>query len=129
MKNDLNEEYEIDLSDFKFLTEKGLFHIFGEFYTSEINFVRNDQPDITSCVLSLGKKGGQSICPEHESFQNYYRFFVVQVVCWKLWKSGVSSFLLIFFLIFVNILLLNIIIAMFTTTYDEIKGLGNLGPR
>ena len=43
------------------------------------------------------------------------------VVYWKPWKNGVSTFLLILFLIFVNILLLNMIIALFTSTYDEIK--------
>ena len=73
LKNDFNSEYSIDISDFKFQAEKGLFHIFGELFTSEINFVRNDQPDITSCALSLGKNAGQSTCPEHESFQNNYR--------------------------------------------------------
>ena len=36
-------------------------------------------------------------------------------------KNGVSFILLILFLIFVNILLLNMIIALFTNTYDEIK--------
>ena len=64
----------IDISNFKFLMEKGFFHIFGEFFTSEINLVRNEQPDITICVLPLGKKAGQPICPEHESFQNNNRF-------------------------------------------------------
>ena len=73
LKNDFNSEYSIDISDFQFQAEKGLFHIFGELFTSEINFIRNDQPDITSCALSLGKKAGQSTCPEHESFQNNYR--------------------------------------------------------
>ena len=73
LKNDFNSEYSIDISDFQFQAEKGLFHIFGELFTSEINFIRNDQPDITTCALSLGKKAGQSTCPEHESFQNNYR--------------------------------------------------------
>ena len=75
LKSDLDDEYQIDVWDFTFLTEKGVFHVFGEFFTSEINFLRNDSPDITSCVLSLGRKAGQATCPEHESFQNYYRFF------------------------------------------------------
>ena len=74
LKSTLNDEYQIDLWDFTFLTEKGLFHVFGEYFTSEINLLRNDQPDITSCVLSMGKKAGQSTCPEHESFQNNHRF-------------------------------------------------------
>ena len=74
LKNVFSQEYTIDVSDLKFLTEKGVFHIFGEFFTSEINYVRNDQPDTTSCVLSLGKKAGQPICPEHEGFQNNYHW-------------------------------------------------------
>ena len=32
-----------------------------------------------------------------------------------------SGFLLIFFLVFVNILLLNVLIALFTSTYDHYK--------
>ena len=39
----------------------------------------------------------------------------------KLWKHGMSNFLLITFLIFVNILMLNMIIALFTNTYERIK--------
>ena len=88
MKNDFNSEYTIDISDLKYQTEKGLFHIFGEFFTSEINFVRNDQPDITSCVLSLGKKAGQSICPEHESFQNNNRHICYTKIPIQLYKGS-----------------------------------------
>ena len=70
MKNDFNEEYGINIHDVKFVSEKGFFHIFGELFTSEINFVRNDPPDKSACVLSLGKDAGKSTCPEHESFPN-----------------------------------------------------------
>ena len=68
MKNDFNEEYKIDLSTVKYVAEKGFFHIFGEFFTSELSFIRNDSPDKTECTLSLGEKAGQSLCPEQESF-------------------------------------------------------------
>ena len=70
LKNDFNEEYKIDLSTVKYVAEKGFFHIFGEFFTSEISFLRNDSPDKTECTLSLGEKAGQSTCPEQESFLN-----------------------------------------------------------
>ena len=70
LKNDFNEEYKIDLSAVKYVTEKGFYHIFGEFFTSEISFLRNDAPDKTECTLSLGEIAGKSTCPEQESFQN-----------------------------------------------------------
>ena len=91
MKNEFNSEYTIDISDFQFLMEKGVFHIFGEFFTSEINFLRNDAPDVTACVLALGKKAGQSICPEHESFQNYY-----------FWKVNIDKNFILNYAIFHN---------------------------
>ena len=68
LKNSFNSEYTIDIMDSKFVTEKGFFHIFGELFTSEISFIRNDAPDITACALSLGKEAGKSTCPEQESF-------------------------------------------------------------
>ena len=68
LKNDFNDEYTIDIWALKFVTEKGFFHIFGELFTSEISFVRNDAPDKTACTLSLGEIAGTSICPEQESF-------------------------------------------------------------
>ena len=49
--------------------------MFGEFFTSEISFVRNDAPDKTECTLSLGEIAGKSTCPEQESFQNRYSGF------------------------------------------------------
>ena len=52
--------------------EKGFYHIFGEYFTSEISFIRNDAPDITACALSLGKEAGKSTCPEQENFRNRY---------------------------------------------------------
>ena len=70
LKNDFNEEYTFDISDVKFVSEKGFFHLFGELFVTEINFVRNEAPDKTECVLSMGKEAGKSTCPEHESFQN-----------------------------------------------------------
>ena len=70
LKNDFNEEYTLDISDVKFVSEKGFFHLFGELFVTEINFVRNEAPDKTECVLSMGKQAGKSTCPEHESFQN-----------------------------------------------------------
>ena len=72
LKNEFNKEYTIDINDVKFVSEKGFFHIFGELFTSEISFVRNDAPDKTACALSLGKEAGKSTCPEQESFQNRY---------------------------------------------------------
>ena len=72
LKNHFNKEYTIDINDFKFVSEKGFFHIFGELFTSEISFVRNDAPDKTACALSLGKEAGKSTCPEQDSFQNRY---------------------------------------------------------
>ena len=75
LKTDLTEEYNMNILDLKFITEKGFFHVFGELFTSEINFVRNDAPDRSDCVLSLGKEAGKSICPEQESFQNGAIFF------------------------------------------------------
>ena len=68
LKNDFNDEYTIDIWALKFVTEKGFFHIFGELFTSEISFVRNDAPDKTACTLSLGEIAGKSTCPEQESF-------------------------------------------------------------
>ena len=70
LKNDFNSEYTIDIMDSKFVMEKGFFHIFGEYFTSEISFIRNDAPDITACALSLGKEAGKSTCPEQENFRN-----------------------------------------------------------
>ena len=73
LKNDFTQDYKIYFwTDIKFVIEKGFFHIFGELYTSEINFVRNDAPDKTECVLSLGKEAGKSTCPEQENFQSRY---------------------------------------------------------
>ena len=70
LKNDFTQDYKIYFwTDIKFVIEKGFFHIFGELYTSEINFVRNDAPDKTECVLSLGKEAGKSTCPEQENFK------------------------------------------------------------
>ena len=68
LKNDFNEEYTLDITDVKFVSEKGFFHLFGELLLPEINFVRNEAPDKTECVLSLGEEAGKSLCPEHESF-------------------------------------------------------------
>ena len=70
LKNDFNEEYTLDISDVKFVSEKGFFHLFGELFVTEINFVRNEAPDKTECVLSMGKVAGKSTCPEHESFHS-----------------------------------------------------------
>ena len=68
LKNDFNEEYTLDITDVKFVSEKGFFHLFGELLLPEINFVRNEAPDKTECVLALGEEAGKSLCPEHESF-------------------------------------------------------------
>ena len=120
----------------KFITEKGFFHIFGELFTSEISFVRHDAPDITACGLSLGKEAGKSTCPEQENFRNrsftienmreliktdIFGYIKMKLYYWKLWKQGISNFLLILFLIFVNILMLNMLIALFTNTYARIE--------
>ena len=70
LKNDFNEEYTLDISDVKFVSEKGFFHLFGELFVTEINFVRNEAPDKTECVLSMGKEAGKPMCPEHESFHS-----------------------------------------------------------
>ena len=40
LKNDFTEEYSFDILDLKNLLEKGLFHLFGELFTAEINSVR-----------------------------------------------------------------------------------------
>ena len=40
LKNDFTEEYSFDIMDLKNLLEKGLFHIFGELFTDELNSVR-----------------------------------------------------------------------------------------
>ena len=40
MKNDFTEEYSFDILDLKNLLEKGLFHLFGELFTAEVNSVR-----------------------------------------------------------------------------------------
>ena len=55
--------------DIKNLLEKGLFHLFGELFTAEVNSVRLEPPNIAECVLSMGKKSGQTLCPEYECFQ------------------------------------------------------------
>ena len=68
LKNFFNSEYTMGIMDIKFVTEKGFFHIFGELFTSEISFIRNDAPDKTACALSLGKEAGKSTCPEQEKF-------------------------------------------------------------
>ena len=40
LKNDFTEEYSFDILDLKNLLEKGLFHLFGELFTAEVNSVR-----------------------------------------------------------------------------------------
>jgi len=95
-----HEETFIDLTDFQNLVQKGFFHLFGELLMTEINSLRTEPPDRSECVLSMGRIAGQHLCPEHHIL---------------------STILLLVYLIFVNILLFNMLIALFTNTYQRIQ--------
>ena len=64
LKNDFSEDYSINIQDLKNMLEKGLFHLFGELFSAEVSSLQTEPPDRSECVLPLGRKADQFLCPE-----------------------------------------------------------------
>jgi hypothetical protein len=80
-------------------------HLFGELFLAEILHQRVEPLDRTACTLSLGIRDNEPICPE---------------------ENLLASIFFLVYKIFVVIMMINILIAVFTSTYERIMSKSNV---